>query len=147
MLNIIFGEANGSIFNTELYFKRNKEDEWLMQPLVRDMILDVDKSEVIAPGVIKSPIFGVMSSEGLSGGVKTLILIKNEPEKLFYASHCGDNCAKWLLKMAKDKDVTINLCHIMEFPEPFEINIVNLNTVVTTRRDYILAAIDCLHGE
>ena len=31
---------------------------------------------------------------------KTLLLIYNQPEKIFNASTCGDNCAKWILKIA-----------------------------------------------
>ena len=34
---------------------------------------------------------------------------------VFNASTCGDNCAKFILELAKEKDVTINLRHIMNF--------------------------------
>ena len=27
--------------------------------------------------------------------MKTLILIREQPDKVFYASACGDNCAPW----------------------------------------------------
>ena len=43
------------------------------------------------------------------GGVKTLILMKNMPQKVFNASTCGDNCAKWILNIAQNQDITINL--------------------------------------
>ena len=33
----------------------------------------------------------------------------------YIASTCGDNCARFILELAKAKDVTINLCHIMDF--------------------------------
>ena len=51
----------------------------------------------------------------LSGGVKTLLLIKNRPDMVFNASTCGDNCARFILELAKEKDITINLRHIMNF--------------------------------
>lgn len=35
--------------------------------------------------------------------------------KIFNASACGDNCAPWICKIAKSKDLTINLHHIMDF--------------------------------
>ena len=42
--------------------------------------------------------------------------------KVCNASACGDNCAKWILKIGKEKDLTINLRHIMDFGEDdFEI--------------------------
>ena len=31
--------------------------------------------------------------------MKTLLLILNEPDKIFNASTCGDNCAKWILEI------------------------------------------------
>ena len=37
----------------------------------------------------------------------------NEPDKIFNASTCGDNCAKWILEIGKQKDLTINLRHMM----------------------------------
>lgn len=64
------------------------------------MIQDVDKSTVLDSGVIDSPVMGKIPPTSLSGGVKTLILMKNEPEKIFNASACGDNCAKWILHLA-----------------------------------------------
>lgn len=126
MLNIYFGDMEGVIFNPSLYFKNKRKEEWVTEPLSIKMIKDVDKSEVIAGGVIKSPVFGLMPPEKLSGGVKTLILINNEPDKVFNASACGDNCAKWILEISKNKDITINLRHIMDFGnEPFKAHVLN----------------------
>lgn len=59
--------------------------------MVKEMIQDVDKSTVIDSGVIDSPVLGKISPIGLSGGIKTLILVKLEPEKVFNASTCGDH--------------------------------------------------------
>ena len=46
---------------------------------------------------------GGITPRELSGGVKTLILIHRVPDKIFNASTCGDNCAKWILKREKRK--------------------------------------------
>ena len=51
----------------------------------------------------------------------TLILAKFEKNKIFNASTCGDNWAKWLLKIAETEDRTINLCHLMKFEVEFGI--------------------------
>lgn len=131
MLNIYFGDMPEAIYNTAVYFKNVYEDEWITNSFTKEMIQDVDKSTVIGEAVIDSPVLGKIPPVGLSGGVKTLILIKNVPEKVFNASTCGDNCAKWILKIAEEKDVTINLRHLMDFGEEvFEINILNTNQVV-----------------
>ena len=51
---------------------------------------------------------------------------------------CGDNCAKWILKIAEKKDLTINLRHVMEFgDEPFTIKILNTGEVVHNMYDFL----------
>ena len=98
MLNVFFGNMPEAVYNTAVFFKNDYEDEWITDSLVKEMIRDVDHSEVIDNGVIDSPVLGKIPPLGLSGGVKTLILVLFEPGKVFNASTCGDNCAKWLLE-------------------------------------------------
>ena len=143
MLNVFFGDMPEAVYNTAVFFKNDYEDEWIIDPFVKEMIRDVDRSEVLDSGVIDSPVLGKIPPLGLSGGVKTLILVLFEPRKIFNASTCGDNCAKWLLKIAADEDRTINLRHIMDFgTEPFEINILNADTVVHSMREFVDIAIN-----
>lgn len=94
MLYITFGDTEDMIRDCKLYFDYNYEPEWLDDPLVREMIKDVDKSEVISRNIINSPVLDEITPKELSGGVKTLILMLKEPDTVFYASNCGDNCAK-----------------------------------------------------
>ena len=111
MLNIIYGDVKNSIYNTNVYFKNSYEPEWLDAELAKKMIKDIDDSEVLSGECINSPVLGQIPPERLSGGVKTLLLILNEPDRIFNASTCGDNCAKWILEIGRIKDVTINLRH------------------------------------
>ena len=141
MLNIYFGDMEQAVFNTAVYFKNSYEDSWITEELSKDMIKDIDKSEVLDGGVINSPVLGMIPPVNLSGGVKTLILMEHEPEKVFNASTCGDNCAKWILKIAENKDITINLRHIMDFgKEAFQIKILNTNEIVHNMKELILIA-------
>lgn len=61
----------------------------------------MNKSIVLDSAVIDSPVMGKIAPMALSGGVKTLILMKYDHSKVFKASACGDNCAKWLLSWLK----------------------------------------------
>ena len=141
MLKIIFGEHEGVITNPAVYFKNTYEDEWITDELSRDMIRDIDKSTVISAHVIESPVLGGITPKDLSGGVKTLILINNCPNKIFNASACGDNCARWLLEMGKTKDITVNLRHIMDFGDGFfEVYIQNTDQVVHSMKEMIPVA-------
>ena len=143
MLHIFLGNMENAIYNTAVFFKNDFEDEWITSPLVKEMIRDVDHSEVIDSGVIDSPVLGKIPPISLSGGVKTLILVLFEPQKVFNASTCGDNCAKWLLKIAEIEDRTINLRHIMDFgQEEFQIYIENTGKIIHSMKEFTEIAVD-----
>ena len=141
MLNIIYGDVKNSIYNTNVYFKNSYEPEWLDAELAKKMIKDIDDSEVLSGECINSPVLGQIPPERLSGGVKTLLLILNEPDRIFNASTCGDNCAKWILQIAENKDLTINLRHIMDFGEgKFEAKVLNTNQIVHNMQEFLAIA-------
>ena len=138
MLKIIYGDAADAIYNTAVYFKYNYRPEWFEDPDVIRMVKDVDSSVVLGNGAIQSPVMGVIAPVSLSGGVKTLILIDKVPDKLFNASNCGDNCAAWLLRMGEERDIVINLRHLMEFGDgEFRIQIVNTGDIVRSMEELI----------
>ena len=150
MLKILYGEleSDNYIFNPDAFFNNTYEDEWITDELSIQMIKDIDGSEVIGPRVIDSLFLGSIPTERLSGGVKTLILMNNDSEHIFNASACGDNCAKWILKIAdrlesEGRDLIIRLGYLMDFGnETFDIEIVNLNRVVHNRKDLVEAVLD-----
>lgn len=140
MLKIVFGDIENSIYHPPTYFDNVYLDEWITDPVTVEMIRDIDQSEVIGPHVISSPFLGSISTKELSGGVKTLILMRlDESGKIFNASACGDNCAKWISRIAKEKDLTINLHHIMDFGEceDFEAYMLNTDKMVSSYLEYL----------
>lgn len=143
MLNIYYGDMPEAIYNTSLYFNNTYYDGWLMDEFAQKMIKSIDKATVLSGQAVDSKALGVIPATKISGGLKTLLLIYNEPKKIFNASTCGDNCAKWILKIAKklDRDVTINLRHIMDFGDgKFEIRILNNNKVVHSMSELVMYA-------
>lgn len=141
MLDIYYGEMPEAIYNPSVYFKNTYEDAWITDELSKKMIQDVDKSTVIGPRVIDSPVLGGITPRELSGGVKTLILINQVPDKIFNASACGDNCAKWLLEMGEKKDITVNLRHLMDFGNgDFSIRILNTDQIVHNMEELVMIA-------
>lgn len=141
MLRVYFGNKQNAVYNTSVYFKHSYEDSWILDPFVKEMIEDIDRSKVIDSNSIASPVLGNISPNQLSGGVKALILMKNYPGKIFNASNCGDNCAKWLLKLGKTQNFTINLFHVMDFgPGEFEIRILNDRKLIVHNMEEFLEA-------
>lgn len=139
MLNIYLGDLAEAIYHPPTYFDNRYEDEWITNPLTVEMIKDVDKSEVINVHLIDSPVLGTISVKEISGGVKTLILMAFDTSgKIFNASSCGDNCAKWILEISRKKDLTINLRHIMDFGnQDFEAKILNTGEIVHNMQEFV----------
>ncbi len=142
MLRIYLGKMEEAIYYPPVYFDNRYEDEWITEELSVEMIRNVDKSEVVGPHLIESPVLGPISVKEISGGVKTLILMAfDDSGNVFNASACGDNCAKWILKIGKEKDLTINLRHIMDFGDgEFEIQILNTGEMVHNMLEFIRIA-------
>ena len=140
MLNIYFGDMPEAIYNTEVYFKNTYQDQWLCDDFAKRVIKGVDKSEVLDTHLIKSPVLGLIPPVMLSGGTKTLLLIKNNPDMVFNASTCGDNCAKYILEIARQQDITINLRHIMRFGTHFKVRVLNEDVIVDNMEQLVLIA-------
>ena len=142
VLMIIYGDNPQSVYNTNVYFKNIYEPEWFESDIAKRMVKDVDDSDVLSGECINSPVLGQIPPERLSRGVKTLLLILNEPDKIFNALGCGDNCAKWLLEIGRQKDITVNLRHMMSFGKntKFDIQIANGGEIVYSMRELIPVA-------
>lgn len=121
LLNIFFGDMPTAIYNTEVFFKNTYEDNWLLDDFAKEVIMDVDGSEVIDAQLIKSPVLGMIPPTDLSGGAKTLLLIKNCPEKVFNASTCGDNCAKYILNQCDIDNFFRTGTNGVHAPHPFHL--------------------------
>jgi hypothetical protein len=144
MLKILFGDVAEAVYHPPTYFDNRYEDEWIIDPLSVQMIQDIDKSEVISAHLIQSPVLGPIPVKEISGGVKTLILMAfDQSGKIFNASACGDNCAKWIVEIGKRRDLTVNLHHVMDFSgiTDFEAFIVNTDKKVLDYEGYLKEAL------
>lgn len=145
MLNVYFGDMPDAIYNTALYFRNVYQDAWITDSMSREIILDVDKSTVVSANLIESPVLGPISPVMLSGGVKTLLLIKHDKKQVFNASTCGDNCAKWILQLAEKRKLVINLHHVMDFgPGDFKIKVLNSGVIAHNMSELIRESIPYL---
>lgn len=144
MLKIVFGEVENAVYHPPTYFDNQYEDEWITNPMAVAMIKDIDKSDVIGAHLIESPVLGPISTKEISGGVKTLLLMAfDESGRIFNASACGDNCVKWIVELGKNKDLTINLHHVMDFSSVpvFEAVMLNTGAVIHSYGEYLEEAL------
>ena len=105
MLSILFGkETENTNIDPDTYFNNTCEIEWFDDEIVKQIIRDIDDSEVLGFSLISKHL-GAASVEWLSGGCKTLILLYKdddfEPDLIWL----GNNCEDWLIKIANIKDI------------------------------------------
>lgn len=144
MLYITYKEPENLIYDIDNYFNNTYEDEWFDDPVIRQMVLDIDKSEVVSAYNVISPVLGSIPTTKISGGVKALILMYKRPDLVIWATACGDNCAEWIIKLSEQQDVHIALEHLMKFPRDFEAVCVDNSVKINTANEYLDNASDCL---
>lgn len=143
MLNVYFGDREDEIYNTSMYFDHTFLDKWFQDALSQKIIKSIDKATVIGDRTVESKALGVIPVTQLSGGTKTLLLLQNENKTFYNISTCGDNCAKWILRIAdnSNKDVNVTLHHIMDFGnKEFELRILNNDTIVHNMKELVTYA-------
>ena len=109
-------DKNKVVFSTRGEFDYNYKDSWITEDLTKQMIRDIDKSEVLTSSIIDGPI-GAIAPRYLSGGVKGLIMLAHgyKQDYAYKSTIFGDNCCKWLLEIAKNRDILIYTRHILDF--------------------------------
>lgn len=111
-------------------------DEWLNDPLVKEMVLDIDRSKVLSPYCIQSPILGQIAPEYISGGVKALILLLKVPDYYVDIMVCGENCVKWFKEIAKHQELHIALSTFDLDYIDVEIECENDGTLITSTKTW-----------
>lgn len=109
MFNVLFGrELPDTIGNIDVYFDNVYEDEWFEDERVKQIVRDIDKSEVSGTALI-SPFLGTRSVTELSGGAKGLILMLKADDLDRHINFCsfGNNCEDWLVKISEIKDMDV----------------------------------------
>jgi hypothetical protein len=122
------------------FFDFEFEPDWLISDFAKRVVKEVDKSDVIGPHLIVSPVLGPIAPSYLSGGVKSLLLAYEQPDMRNYSSILyGDNCTKFLLEAGETKDITIIIEHALKFPEEgdYKLYFEDLDITTVGQRDYM----------
>lgn len=136
MLFVTFKEPPNFNRDVKFYFNNRYQQEWLKDPLVVQMIKDIDKSDLLENGVVISPIFGAIPITKISGGTKALILML-KTDRIIWGSACGDNCADWIVRISEMKDITLFYEHPMKFSGPLNGKCIDTGKVIKDYGDYL----------
>ena len=150
MLRIFFGERDNRIDVPSVYFNNTYDGEWIVSDFGRNVIKDIDESEVVSANVICNKFGDTFSPKELSAGVKTLLLLKYKNKNYYNASNCGDNCVPWIIRLGKEQDINIVLYHMMDFSDyDFEAKVMNSSKAkyVNNMMEYMEEASKYLRGD
>ena len=135
MLYVKIGDLPKQIWAPATFFNYEYDEEWFKDGLVKEIIRSVDKNEILEDCVFRSKFLGIIGPERLSGGVKTLILAY-KTNYTIDATFMGDNCIKWLFKIAEKKDLRVGLHHPPDFGDSFKFICLNNNKLITNMKEF-----------
>ncbi len=90
MVKVYFELDEGDIISTSKYFNNSYTEEWL-DAWAERVIREVDSSELISEGMVKSPVLGPITIREISSGAKALITMNADDSVISNANSCGDN--------------------------------------------------------
>lgn len=129
------------IQNSDAVFQSDFNIENLVHPVCKKIVEFIDRSEVLYPGVIKSPVLGYIPPEKLSGGCKH-VLLAWQGNYLHQSARMGENCVEPLLWVAKDKDIYLRCTTVfLGFFEQFDSGLfysLEEGRVIQNPRDYAI---------
>lgn len=102
MVKVYFELDEGDIISTSKYFNNSYTEEWL-DAWAERVIREVDSSELISEGMVKSPVLGPITIREISSGAKALITMNADDSVISNANSCGDNCAALLAELSRKK--------------------------------------------
>ena len=136
MLYITFNEPENFNRDIDVYFNNRYKKEWLQDHLVEDIIHDIDNSRLLSNYAVESPILGIIPLTRISGGAKALILML-KTDRVIWGTACGDNCAKWIDKISRIKDITLFFEHPMTFDCPLNGVCIDNNRAIRNSDDFM----------
>ena len=152
MVKVWFGYDQKALIDPSPFFDTEFSSEWLKDDFVKEMIMGIDKSEVISPQCIESPVFGQIPPQWLSGGVKACILLYeffDDDDLLLDLAACGENCTPWLAKIFAMRDCTI-VCSAFDISfKGYDIQGVclNDNSQISNWEDWVRRGLDYIMKE
>ena len=125
------------IENPSIFFDNNYEDAWMLDPFIKEIVLTIDKTEIITSTLAQSPIFGYMPVKDISGSSKSLILLY-KTNYVFKSSCFGDNCSDFILQISESKDITLCMTHYLHFNKDFRTQCIDTGKNTNTLDDFEL---------
>lgn len=126
------------IDDIDYYFDEYFEDSWTDNEWAKKVLKEIDKSEFLYPKLIRTPYFGDVPYQWISGGSKQLILMNAVPNVIYDGDNLGDNCWPLLLELCKSTDISISLTYYPNFKwvEGCKVKLLNTGELIDNTTDF-----------
>lgn len=143
MLSIYWGVTDDCCYYIDDEYQEAVELEWLFNdPLVQNIIADIDNCSFNGVGCVDldNPAINFSIYELSTGSKGLILLVKDNYDSIrIWGTAFGDNCSKWLLKIAEDRDIILELEYFLQFPkDDFKAYSLHQNRPFTNYMDYML---------
>ncbi len=145
---IYYGHLDGELFGVDSYFDNAYEPEWIENDIATGILKDIcnmveRQGQAITVNWFNEGRYVTIGPRDLPGGVKALLIMLNTDE-VVQACRCGNNCAKWIVEIAKVKPLKIALASFMEFNVDFDAHVLNDDSYIHSYADHIVKSLDLL---
>ena len=106
MLKVYFGNNEKALRSGDGYFDNWLDDDCLETEFAKEVVREIDKSELISKNLVQSPVIGAVPPKFLSGGAKSLLILRFSDVEMNITAF-GENCYPYIIKISKEKDITI----------------------------------------
>ena len=106
MLKVYFGNNEKALRSGDGYFDNWLDDDCLETEFAKEVVREIDKSELISKNLVQSPVIGAVQPKFLSGGAKSLLILRFSDVEMNITAF-GENCYPYIIKISKEKDITI----------------------------------------
>lgn len=118
ILKIGYGDCDTCITAIDMEFDGLFEYDWLQNDMNKRILREIDNAIEGPLGIVDlddpTRMFKIYD---ISSGAKVLMLCNMSESIKIYSSVLGDNCTPILLEIAKYRDITVYLRHLLQFPE------------------------------
>ena len=142
-LHILIGEKTDEIKRIDDSFDLQYKDSWFQDKLVQAIIDDICclyevNGRILTIGIpFDRNEKQVITPELLPTGIKALIMLLFKEVPYLRGSLMGNNCSKWLQKIAEFKEIYVTMNYIMHF-EKYPIHVLNNNSYPNNEWDMAL---------
>lgn len=120
MLSIYWGVTDECYYYIDGEFEERCKPEWFDDPIVQEIIADIDTCRYVGKHCqdLLDPSIEFSIYELSTGSKGLIMLLKMDYESIrVWGTAFGDNCSPWLLKIAENRDIVLELEHYLKFPK------------------------------